>query len=40
VAARSDGARYYVRVLVTLWTIVEKETEKASKAVFGDDEER
>jgi hypothetical protein len=34
----SDGARYYVRVLATLGTIAEKETERASKAVFGDDE--
>ena len=34
----SDGARYYVRVLSTLGTIVEKETERASKAVFGDDD--
>jgi hypothetical protein len=36
--ALSDGARYYVRVLSTLGTIVEKETERASKAVFGDDD--
>jgi hypothetical protein len=36
--ALSDGARYYVRVLATLGTILEKETEKASKAVFGDDD--
>jgi hypothetical protein len=36
--ALSDGARYYVRVLATLGTIAEKETERASKAVFGDDE--
>ncbi len=36
--ALSDGARYYVRVLSTLGTIAEKETERASKAVFGDDE--
>jgi hypothetical protein len=36
--ALSDGARYYVRVLSTLGTIAEKETERASRAVFGDDE--
>ena len=36
--ALSDGARYYVRVLATLGTIVEKETERASKAVFGEDD--
>jgi len=36
--ALSDGARYYVRVLATLGTILEKETEQASKAVFGDDD--
>jgi len=36
--ALSDGARYYVRVLATLGTILEKETEKASKAVFGEDD--
>jgi len=36
--ALSDTARYYVRVLTTLGTIAEKETERASKAVFGDDE--
>jgi len=33
-----DGARYYVRALATLGTIVEKETAKASSVVFGDDE--
>ena len=36
--ALSDGAKYYVRVLATLGTIVEKETERASKAVFGEDD--
>ena len=36
--ALSDGARYYVRILATLGTIVESETEKASKAVFGEDD--
>jgi hypothetical protein len=36
--ALSDDARYYVRVLATLGTIVEKETERASKAVFGEDD--
>lgn len=36
--ALSDGARYYVRILATLGTIVEKETERASKAVFGEDD--
>jgi hypothetical protein len=36
--ALSDSARYYVRVLATLGTIVEKETERASKAVFGEDD--
>jgi hypothetical protein len=36
--ALSDGARYYVRVLATLGTILEKETEQASKAVFGEDD--
>ena len=36
--ALSDGARYYVRVLATLGTIAEKETERASKAVFGEDD--
>ena len=36
--ALSDGARYYVRVLATLGTIVEKGTERASKAVFGEDD--
>lgn len=36
--ALSDGARYYVRILATLGTIAEKETERASKAVFGEDE--
>jgi hypothetical protein len=36
--ALSDGARYYVRVLATLGTIAEKESDRASKVVFGDDE--
>jgi hypothetical protein len=36
--ALTDGARYYVRVLATLGTIPEKDTEQASQAVFGDDD--
>lgn len=36
--ALSDSGKYYVRVLATLGTIAEKETEQASKAVFGDDD--
>jgi hypothetical protein len=36
--ALSDGANYYVRVLATLGTIAEKESERASNAVFGDDD--
>lgn len=36
--ALSDSAKYYVRVLATLGTIAEKETERASSAVFGDDD--
>ena len=36
--ALSYGARYYVRVLATLGTTVEKETEQASRAVFGEDD--
>jgi hypothetical protein len=36
--ALSDGTRYYVRVLATLGTIAEKESEHASSAVFGDDD--
>jgi hypothetical protein len=35
--ALSDTARYYVRVLATLGTIAEKETARATSAVFGDD---
>jgi hypothetical protein len=34
----SDTARYYVRVLTTLGTIAEKQTERASSTVFGDDD--
>jgi hypothetical protein len=34
----SDTARYYVRVLTTLGTIAEKQTERASRTVFGDDD--
>lgn len=36
--ALADGARYYVRVLATIGTIAEKESEQAGKAVFGDDD--
>jgi hypothetical protein len=36
--ALADTARYYVRVLATLGTIAEKETERATSAVFGDDD--
>lgn len=36
--ALSDGAQYYVRVMATLGTIAEKESERASNAVFGDDD--
>lgn len=36
--ALSDSAQYYVRVLATLGTIAEKESERASSAVFGDDD--
>ncbi len=36
--ALSDGARYYVRILATLGTIPEKQTEQAGNAVFGDDD--
>ena len=34
----SDGAQYYVRVMATLGTVAEKESERASNAVFGDDD--
>jgi hypothetical protein len=34
----SDTARYYVRVLTTLGTIAEKQTERASSTVFGEDD--
>jgi len=34
----SDGAKYYVRALATLGTLAEKESAKASSAVFGDDD--
>jgi hypothetical protein len=34
--AVSDSAQYYVRVLATIGTIAEKESERASNAVFGD----
>ena len=34
----SDSANYYVRVLATLGTVAEKESERASNAVFGDDD--
>jgi hypothetical protein len=36
--ALSDGAQYYVRALVTLGTIAEKDTTQAGNAVFGDDD--
>jgi hypothetical protein len=36
--ALSETAKYYVRVLATLGTIAEKETARASSAVFGDDD--
>jgi hypothetical protein len=36
--ALSDTAQYYVRALVTLGTVAEKETAKATNAVFGEDE--
>jgi hypothetical protein len=36
--ALSDTARYYVRVLATLGTLAEKETARATSAVFGDDD--
>jgi hypothetical protein len=36
--ALSDTAKYYVRVLTTLGTIAEKQTERASSTVFGDDD--
>jgi hypothetical protein len=36
--ALSDTARYYVRVLTTLGTIAEKQAERASSTVFGDDD--
>ena len=35
--ALSDSAKYYVRVLTTLGTIAEKQTERASSTVFGED---
>lgn len=34
----ADGARYYVRALATLGTIVEEQSAAASNAVFGDDD--
>ena len=34
----SDSTQYYVRALATLGTIAEKESERASNAVFGDDD--
>jgi hypothetical protein len=34
----SDSGNYYVRVLATLGTVAEKESERASNAVFGDDD--
>ena len=36
--ALSDTAQYYVRALVTLGTVAEKDTDKAGNAVFGDDD--
>ncbi len=36
--ALSDTARYYVRVLATLGTIAEKQAERASNTVFGEDD--
>jgi hypothetical protein len=36
--ALSDTAQYYVRALVTLGTVAERETAKATNAVFGEDE--
>lgn len=36
--ALSDTAQYYVRALVTLGTVAEKETAQATSAVFGDDD--
>ena len=36
--ALSDSAQYYVRVLATIGTIAEKESERAGNAVFGDDD--
>jgi hypothetical protein len=36
--ALSDTAQYYVRALVTLGTVAEKETARATSAVFGDDD--
>jgi hypothetical protein len=36
--ALSDSAQYYVRALATLGTIAENESERASSAVFGDDD--
>jgi hypothetical protein len=34
----SDSGNYYVRVQATLGTVAEKESERASNAVFGDDD--
>jgi hypothetical protein len=36
--ALSDSAQYYVRALATLGTIAENESQRASSAVFGDDD--
>ena len=36
--ALSDTAQYYVRALITLGTIAEKDTAKTTNAVFGEDE--
>src|SRR4029079_280171 len=36
--ALSDSGNYYVRVLATLGTVAEKESERAGNAVFGDDD--
>jgi hypothetical protein len=36
--ALSDTAQYYVRALVTLGTVAEKDTAQASNAVFGEDD--
>ena len=36
--ALSDTAQYYVRALITLGTVAEKDTTQATNAVFGDDD--